>query len=581
MSKKTLVFLAFVSSLGFASAAFAKTDIEFILDGSGSMREAMGPSNKIEAAKQSIKTALETVSGDSYVALRVYAHRVAQTDKAGSCVDSELMIPFGPLDKAAFASKLDSLQPKGYTPIAYSLQQAANDFGSNRESDHVIVLASDGEETCGGDPVQEVKDLIAKGFKVKVNTIGINVDAKAQAQLQAVAAAGGGQYYDAKDATTLGSSLQKITQEALLVQKTTASYGSEIKGGDSYETAVALTPVTEYHLNHHQRVNQFDYFYVDLKAGQQMTATVGTLGKGVGIQGTQATDNTSPYAGIQIHDSTRNKLLQKEIIGGVNHTETLTVDANKDQRYYVLIGSTYDNMNKESPFKVELKEFYDNGTQLDSGDTFETAMTADKGKPITGALMSSDAGDVYKITTTKGEPLNLTAMPENQASLLNIKAFDDLHVQLAEGGSPNSGAGFKMSFSATGPVTYIRVQRRWADDPGTKYTVSFEGSAPAPAASVSPSEGGAAPAAAPISPPPAPPAVTPPGPPPLAPQVVEKVVEKLVEKPAKFSWTSKEALKMLGSFLGGGFLAGLVAGLILGKKFFGKKKETPAPGKES
>src|SRR5262249_1479862 len=200
------------------------------LDASGSMKEAMGTQNKIEAAKQSIKTALDTVSPDSFVALRVYAHRVEQANKAGSCVDSELMVPFGPLDKATIAAKLDSIQPKGYTPIAYSLQQAAGDFGTNRESDHVIILASDGEETCGGDPVQAVKDLIAKGFKVKVNTIGINVDSKAQAQLQAVAAAGGGQYYDAKDAASLGSSLQKLTQEALLVQKTTATYGQVIKG---------------------------------------------------------------------------------------------------------------------------------------------------------------------------------------------------------------------------------------------------------------------------------------------------------------------------------------------------------------
>lgn len=569
-----VVFFTMAVSL-ISAAAQAKTDIEFILDGSGSMREAMGASNKMDVAKQSIKTALDTVSGDSFVALRVYAHRVEQSDKAGSCVDSELMVPFGPLDKAAFGAKVDSIQPKGYTPIAYSLQQAANDFGTNRESDHVIILASDGEETCGGDPVQAVKDLIAKGFKVKVNTIGIAVDAKTGAQLQAVAAAGGGQYYDAKDAASLGSSLQKLTQEALLVQKTTATYGQEIKGGDSYETAVALTPGTEYKLNHHQRVNQFDYFYVDLKNGQQMTATLGTLGKGVDIQGTQATDNTRPYAGIQIHDSARNMLLHEEIIGGTNVTKKLTVDANKDQRYYVLIGSTYDNMNKECPFKVELKEFFDNGTQQDAGDTFETAMTADMTKPLVGASPSSDPGDVYKLATTKGQTINLTAMVENQGTGMNIKAFDDLHVQLAEGGSPNNGAGFRMSFAAVGPVTYLRVQRRWNDDPGTKYTVTFE----APAAPT-PSEGGSTPPPAPS--PTAPAVTTPPPaastPPPLpaasAPAVVEKVVEKIVERPVNFSWTSAQGLKGLSIAFGSGAFVGLIAGIILRGVF--TKKSKPA-----
>jgi von Willebrand factor type A domain-containing protein len=559
-----------------AGPAFAKTDIEFILDASGSMREAMGASNKMDVAKQSIKSALETVTGDSFVALRVYAHRVEQSDKAGSCVDTELLVPFGPLDKAAFGSKVDSIQPKGYTPIAFSLQQAASDFGTNRESDHVIILASDGEETCGGDPVQAVKDLIAKGFKVKVNTIGINVDSKAQAQLQAVAAAGGGQYFDAKDAASLGSSLQKLTQEALLIQKTTATYGSEIKGGDSYETAVAITPGTEYHLNHHQRINQFDYFYVDLKNGQQLSATVGTLGKGVVVQGTQAIENANPYAGMQVHDSTRNRLKQEEIIGGANATKTITVDANKDQRYYVLIGSTYDNMNKECPFKVEVKDFFDNGTQQDAGDTFETAMTADMSKPINASSPSSDPGDVYKFVTTKGQAINLTAMLESQATGLNIKAFDDLHVQLAEAGSPNNGAGFRMAFAATGPVTFIRVQRRWPDDPGTKYTLTFEGAPPAAAAAA---EGGATTPAPTAPAPPAPTASPIPASAPApaaapAPQVTEKIVEKVVEKPVNFSWFSAKGMKGLGIAFGVGLVGGLIGGFMLGRPK--KKPETAA-----
>ena len=42
--------------------------------------------------------------------------------------------------------------PRGQTPLTYSLEQAAQDFGATSDEERVIILVSDGEETCGGDP---------------------------------------------------------------------------------------------------------------------------------------------------------------------------------------------------------------------------------------------------------------------------------------------------------------------------------------------------------------------------------------------------------------------------------------------
>jgi hypothetical protein len=224
-------------------------------------------------------------------------------------------------------------------------------------------------------------------------------------------------------------------------------------------------------------------------------------------------------------------------------------------------------MNKECPFKVEVKSFFDNGTQQDAGDTFETAMPAEKGKPITGALMTTDAGDVYKLATTKGEAITYLLMPENQQSALHSMGFDDLHVQLGDGGSPNNGAGFRMSFAANGPTTFIRIQKRWPDDPGTKYTLTFEGAAPSAAASA-PLEGAAPSPAPPIptSPPAAPaPAAAPPPPAAAQASVTQTVVEKVVEKPVNFKWLSAKGLKGLGIAFGVGLVGGLIGGFILGK----------------
>src|SRR4030095_11044075 len=59
----------------------------------------------------------------------------------------------------------------------------------------VIVLVSDGKETCQGDPVIAARALAAKG--ITVHTVGFVVDTAARGQLQAVARATGGTYFDA------------------------------------------------------------------------------------------------------------------------------------------------------------------------------------------------------------------------------------------------------------------------------------------------------------------------------------------------------------------------------------------------
>ena len=549
MNKHILSAVLFLGILFVSGLAQAKTDIEFVLDASGSMRAAMAGSTQMEVAKQTIKSTIAIIPPDTNVALRVYAHRVEQADKAGSCVDTELMIPFGPLNVAAFSAKVDSIQPKGYTPIAYSLQQVANDFGIEREAEKVVILVSDGEETCGGDPVKAVQDLIAKGFKLKLHAVGFNVDAKTQAQLQAIAAAGGGRYYDARNPEGLGKALQEITEKALLIQKTSAIYGQEIKGGDSYETAVPLSVGPEYRLNHHQRVNQFDYFSIDLKAGQALAVTLNTVQKGVTIQDQKVDEHTNAYAGFQIHNSSRQKLKSEEIIGSPNQTRTIQVYAPAAERYYVLIGSTYADQHKDHPFKLEVKDLFDAGSGGDAPGAVEGAIPLEKGKPYKENYFTvqKDEIDFFKVNTAKGEAITVQALPENLKAVLQITLYDELRVELGEARSPNEGAGVRVSATATGSTTFIRMQLHYLGDVDTKYALTVEEGA-APAATLPPTQAGPKPT---------------PG---------MKTVETVVEKPASLKWNDSRLLKMVGISLGIGFVLGLIAGFKLSKLF---RKKTP------
>lgn len=595
MNGRKNLFLALSAiSLFFSVAAQAKVDLEFILDASGSMRAAMAGKTQMDVAKQSIKAALDQIPADTFVGLRVYAHRIEQTDKTASCQDSELLIPFGPLDKTTFSARVDSIQPKGYTPIGFSLQEAGKDITASatlREADRVLILVSDGEETCGADPIQVVKDLQSKGIKFKLNAVGFNVDAKAQAQLKALAAAGGGQYYDAKDADSLANSLKDVTQKALLVEKTNAVYGSEIRGGDSYEKAVQIPLAQELRLDHYQRKNQYDYFYVDLKPSQSVSATLTTTDRGVQIKA----DNTiayteTPYAGIQIHDEMRNKVAGEEIIGGRNKTVTIENIANKTVRRYILLGSIYEDVNKDHTFKVEVKSFPDAGTQDDAGNTPETSLPILKQAYPVNYITKGDDADIYKITTVKGEMLNVKIIPENPQSNLAASFMDDLRAEIAQAAAPNPGAGFRISGVATGSVTYLKIISRYGEE-NTKYSIDFENAAPAaPLATTPPATALPVAPPAPVNPTP-PPQVSPEAP--IAPQVaqdatqainqalqaVTEVAGKVKEgNPQEIHWRdalkNKTLVRIASGLFGGGLFLGIIVGIVL-KSVFGAKYIKP------
>ena len=199
-----------------AGPALADTRVQIILDMSGSMAGRAGDEHKASAARKAVATSLKSMPDETPVALRLYGHRVPKDQKAEACRDSELVIPFQPIDRQAIMNALEAAQPLGQTPIEFSLHEAAEDFGPPEASDDaVIILVSDGIETCGGDPIRLARELMREGFKLKIFTVGFDVDEKARQQLQAVSEATGASYVDARDSTGLEEAMETVTKVAL------------------------------------------------------------------------------------------------------------------------------------------------------------------------------------------------------------------------------------------------------------------------------------------------------------------------------------------------------------------------------
>lgn len=196
----TILVPVCVHAAGFPEAVF-------ILDGSGSMLGAAGAQTKMDAAKAVLEKVVPAIPPEVRVGLAVYGHRRAQ-----DCADIEIVIPPGSNDRAGLLAQVRAIQPKGMTPIAAAVTQVA-DLVKARAAETTIVLVSDGQETCGGDPCAVVKALKAGGINFIMHVVGFDVTEQDKEQLSCIAEAGGGKYFAAADADALLEALETVRKE--------------------------------------------------------------------------------------------------------------------------------------------------------------------------------------------------------------------------------------------------------------------------------------------------------------------------------------------------------------------------------
>jgi len=187
-----------------------------ILDASGSMNRVDDEGVVlIEGAQEALTRLVEVLPPGVPVGLRVYGHRVPNTDKANGCLDTELIVPVEPLDPPAMIDAINSFGAKGFTPIGLSLQEAAADLPGGHGT---IVLVSDGEDTCAPpDPCDVASELITQGIDVRVHTVGFFLEGNeaARVQLQCIANETGGTFREVTSVDTLAAELGSIVKVAL------------------------------------------------------------------------------------------------------------------------------------------------------------------------------------------------------------------------------------------------------------------------------------------------------------------------------------------------------------------------------
>ncbi|MEM9296858.1 MAG: VWA domain-containing protein [Bacteroidota bacterium] len=187
-----------------------KTRILFLLDGSGSMLASWGKYSRIEVAKELLTDLIDSLKIDPklQLGLRVYGHIYSR--QAQNCKDTRLEVGFATNNHQRIIDELTSITPKGTTPIAYSLEQAANDFPLATGYRNIVIIITDGIESCDGDPCSVSLSLQRKNIFLKPFIIGIGMTTDYRNEFKCI-----GEFYDAKDQGSFQQALQKAIVTSL------------------------------------------------------------------------------------------------------------------------------------------------------------------------------------------------------------------------------------------------------------------------------------------------------------------------------------------------------------------------------
>lgn len=209
------------------AAVSAPSQIELILDASGSMKLKVEGRPKIDIAKEVMAQIIKGLPDEGQVALRIYGHRIRE-GRPGDCQDSQLIFPFGKIDKPRMLVRVREIKALGTTPIAFTLRQVMRDFG-NAPGEKMVILVTDGKEECGGSPSAVVSEMVARGFKIRLNIVGFALaDRTTKEEMERVATLAGGKFYDANDA----NALREAIVEALAVPYDVLdAAGTRVSGG--------------------------------------------------------------------------------------------------------------------------------------------------------------------------------------------------------------------------------------------------------------------------------------------------------------------------------------------------------------
>jgi len=206
-------------------------DAILVFDGSSSMANAgyLEKTPRIFEARKAMRKVLPQVTNFRKLGLIIFGPGSQQ-----SCqnVDYRLMPALGNASK--IISELEKMRPSGKTPITQAVQDAASVL-EYRTQPAVVVLVTDGDETCGGDPCRLAMDLLKEAKAITIHVIGFKArykhyefpfdksEMRVHTKAQCLAQSTGGKFFSAETTEELEAALKETLGCPLLTKAFDAS----------------------------------------------------------------------------------------------------------------------------------------------------------------------------------------------------------------------------------------------------------------------------------------------------------------------------------------------------------------------
>lgn len=199
-----------LATQSFAQVETNKTRVLFIFDASQSMYAQWDGNSRMEIAKELLSNMLDSLVDrkNLEIGLRCYGHQKPSPPQ--DCRDTRLEVDFGENTIPAIKKRLQTLRPKGTTPIAKALESGALDFPNDSYSRNIIVLITDGIEECSGDPCAVSRLYQEKKIILKPFVIGIGLSEEYKKNFECV-----GTFYDARNPEQFKSILEVVVSQVL------------------------------------------------------------------------------------------------------------------------------------------------------------------------------------------------------------------------------------------------------------------------------------------------------------------------------------------------------------------------------
>ncbi|MCH9808003.1 MAG: VWA domain-containing protein [Alphaproteobacteria bacterium] len=147
-------------------------DVMLVFDGSGSMASA-GYNEmeypRIHEALIAVRRVLPRVTAYRRIGLVVYG-----PGPKDACQNIEMKLAPAFNSAKRIIGELERVEPDGNTPLTEAVRSAAEAMNF-RKRPAVVVLVTDGDETCGGAPCRMASSLVGEAAAITVHVIGFKV----------------------------------------------------------------------------------------------------------------------------------------------------------------------------------------------------------------------------------------------------------------------------------------------------------------------------------------------------------------------------------------------------------------------